>query len=69
LSGKFLFICDAWHTAHHSRRVEAVPNGIHVPQAFEKTYDKLVKENINAMYAWAEKPLKGKADNQWHDVI
>ncbi|KAJ7872094.1 hypothetical protein B0H13DRAFT_2349601 [Mycena leptocephala] len=38
--------------------VEAVPKGVRVPQSFEKTYKKLVKENLNAMYTWAEKPLK-----------
>ncbi|KAJ7718420.1 hypothetical protein DFH07DRAFT_784953 [Mycena maculata] len=37
---------------------EAVPGDIHVRQTFEKKYDQLVKDSINGMYAWAEKPLQ-----------
>ncbi|KAJ7807399.1 hypothetical protein B0H13DRAFT_2386472 [Mycena leptocephala] len=39
-------------------RVEAVPKGICVRQTFEKQTPQLVKDSLNAMYAWAEKPLK-----------
>ncbi|KAJ7863688.1 hypothetical protein B0H13DRAFT_2564524 [Mycena leptocephala] len=38
--------------------VEAVPEGIHVRQPFEKQYAKLSSDFINATYAWAEKPLQ-----------
>ncbi|KAJ7438426.1 hypothetical protein FB451DRAFT_1192661 [Mycena latifolia] len=38
--------------------VEAVPEGIHVRQPFEKQYTKVASDCINAMYAWAEKPLQ-----------
>lgn len=41
-------------------RVEAVPEDIRVRQTFEKQYGQLVKDSINSMYAWAEKPLKGR---------
>ncbi|KAJ7738673.1 hypothetical protein DFH07DRAFT_778958 [Mycena maculata] len=37
---------------------KAVPGDIHVRQTFEKKYDQLVKDSINGMYAWAEKPLQ-----------
>ncbi|KAJ6607139.1 hypothetical protein B0H10DRAFT_1956492, partial [Mycena sp. CBHHK59/15] len=37
---------------------EAVPEGIRVRQPFEKQYAQLTQESINAMYAWAEKPLQ-----------
>ncbi|KAJ7884876.1 hypothetical protein B0H13DRAFT_2536213 [Mycena leptocephala] len=39
-------------------RVEAVPKDICVRQTFEKQTPQLVKDSLNAMYAWAEKPLK-----------
>ncbi|KAJ7848894.1 hypothetical protein B0H13DRAFT_1906537 [Mycena leptocephala] len=42
-------------------RVEAVPKDIHVRQTFEKQTPQLVKDSLNAMYAWAEKPLKDYA--------
>ncbi|KAJ7861143.1 hypothetical protein B0H14DRAFT_3863587 [Mycena olivaceomarginata] len=38
--------------------VEAVPDGIRVPRSFEKQYAQLIEDNLNAMYGWAEKPLK-----------
>ncbi|KAJ7449767.1 hypothetical protein B0H11DRAFT_1928545 [Mycena galericulata] len=41
-----------------SRKVEAVPEGIHVRQSFETQYGKLVEECLNGMYVWADKPLK-----------
>ncbi|KAJ6552281.1 hypothetical protein DFH09DRAFT_1319326 [Mycena vulgaris] len=37
---------------------EAVPEGIHARQSFEKQYPQLAQDNFNAMYAWAERPLK-----------
>jgi len=40
-------------------RVEAVPDDIRIRQTFERQHAQLVKDNINAMYAWAEKPLQG----------
>ncbi|KAJ7908207.1 hypothetical protein B0H13DRAFT_2331610 [Mycena leptocephala] len=42
----------------HLEWVEAVPKDIHVRQTFEKQTPQLVKDSLNAMYAWAEKPLK-----------
>ncbi|KAJ7913991.1 hypothetical protein B0H13DRAFT_2325839 [Mycena leptocephala] len=42
----------------HLEWVEAVPKDIHVCQTFEKHTPQLVKDSLNAMYAWAEKPLK-----------
>ncbi|KAJ7924685.1 hypothetical protein B0H13DRAFT_2577491 [Mycena leptocephala] len=39
-------------------RVEAVPKDICVRQTFEKQTPQLVKDSLNTMYAWAEKPLK-----------
>ncbi|KAJ7918111.1 hypothetical protein B0H13DRAFT_300871 [Mycena leptocephala] len=39
--------------------VEAVPDGIHVRQPFEKKHEQLFKDTVNSMYEWAEKPLKG----------
>ncbi|KAJ7824339.1 hypothetical protein B0H13DRAFT_337619 [Mycena leptocephala] len=44
--------------------VEAVPDGIHVRQPFEKKHEQLFKDTVNSMYEWAEKPLKGKTPNQ-----
>ncbi|KAJ7920221.1 hypothetical protein B0H13DRAFT_2425707 [Mycena leptocephala] len=38
--------------------VEAVPDGIHVRQPFEKKHEQLFKDTVNSMYEWAEKPLK-----------
>ncbi|KAJ6523166.1 hypothetical protein B0H19DRAFT_1085790 [Mycena capillaripes] len=40
--------------------VEAVPDGVRVPRSFEKQYAQLVDDNLNAMYGWAEKPLKAR---------
>ncbi|KAJ7118163.1 hypothetical protein C8R44DRAFT_878793 [Mycena epipterygia] len=37
---------------------EAVPDEIDVPEMFRKRNPQLVKETINAMYTWAEEPLK-----------
>ncbi|KAJ7798829.1 hypothetical protein B0H13DRAFT_2391419 [Mycena leptocephala] len=42
----------------HLEWVEAVPKDIRVRQTFEKHTLQLVKDSLNAMYAWAEKPLK-----------
>ncbi|KAJ7232606.1 hypothetical protein B0H12DRAFT_1261413 [Mycena haematopus] len=38
--------------------VEAVPEGIHMPQSFEKQYAQVVRDSTNGMYTWAEKPLQ-----------
>ncbi|KAJ7024963.1 hypothetical protein C8F04DRAFT_1400845 [Mycena alexandri] len=38
--------------------VEAVPGNIRASQSFEKAHPQLVSDNLNAMYAWADKPLK-----------
>ncbi|KAJ6582151.1 hypothetical protein B0H19DRAFT_1370271 [Mycena capillaripes] len=40
---------------------EAIPDGIHVCEPFQKKYAKLVGEQIDNMYEWAEKPLKDYA--------
>ncbi|KAJ7670989.1 hypothetical protein B0H17DRAFT_1209236 [Mycena rosella] len=48
--------------------VEAVPEHIRVRETFEKQHAQLVKDSINGMYAWAEKPLKGKTRNP-HQVL
>ncbi|KAJ7450133.1 hypothetical protein FB451DRAFT_1186906 [Mycena latifolia] len=45
-------------TLHASGKVEAVPEDIHVHQPFKKQYEPLVKDCVNGMYEWAEKPLK-----------
>ncbi|KAJ6582650.1 hypothetical protein DFH09DRAFT_1076522 [Mycena vulgaris] len=37
---------------------EAVPDGIVVPETFRKLNPPLVQQTLNAMYAWAEEPLK-----------
>ncbi|KAJ7328262.1 hypothetical protein DFH08DRAFT_815768 [Mycena albidolilacea] len=37
---------------------EAVPDGIRVREPFEKKYGKLVGEQIDNMYEWAEQPLR-----------
>ncbi|KAJ7033220.1 hypothetical protein C8F04DRAFT_1261026 [Mycena alexandri] len=62
-SGKFRpFVSTmimTWVDITYSRsRVEAVPKGVHVGRPFEKQYPKLAADTINAMYAWAEKPLQ-----------
>ncbi|KAJ7698299.1 hypothetical protein B0H17DRAFT_1196883 [Mycena rosella] len=44
---------------------EAVPEGIHVNQTFEKQHLQLVQDLTNATYTWAENPLKEYAtDNR-----
>ncbi|KAJ7653447.1 hypothetical protein B0H17DRAFT_1214681 [Mycena rosella] len=56
-SGKFRpFVNDEGEV--HFEWAEAVPKDICLCHAFEKQYVQLVKENVNAMYAWAEKPLQ-----------
>ncbi|KAJ7266422.1 hypothetical protein B0H12DRAFT_1068293 [Mycena haematopus] len=40
---------------------EAIPDGVCVRQPFEKQYAKVTQDSINAMYAWAEKPLQDYA--------
>ncbi|KAJ6550624.1 hypothetical protein DFH09DRAFT_1086570 [Mycena vulgaris] len=42
---------------------EAVPKGIVASQTFKKTYPPLVKEYLNSMHAWVEKPLKDYGAN------
>ncbi|KAJ6511259.1 hypothetical protein DFH09DRAFT_1100481 [Mycena vulgaris] len=42
---------------------QAVPKGIVASQTFKKTYPPLVKEYLNSMHAWAEKPLKDYGAN------
>jgi hypothetical protein len=59
LIGKSLFTCTNLRATYGWSRVEAVPEGICIRQAFEKQYTKLAADYINAMYAWAEKPLQG----------
>ncbi|KAJ7802971.1 hypothetical protein B0H13DRAFT_651179 [Mycena leptocephala] len=54
-------VVTAWLDEHGQLQldwVEAVPEGIRVRQPFEKQYAKLTSDYINAMYAWAEKPLQ-----------
>jgi hypothetical protein len=51
-------------TTYDWNRVEAIPDGIHVRQPFEKKHEQLFKDTVNSMYEWAEKPLKGKMPNQ-----
>ncbi|KAJ6599920.1 hypothetical protein DFH09DRAFT_1070607 [Mycena vulgaris] len=46
------------HATYGLGRIEAVPDDIHVHQTFLKQHQKLVEESLNAMYAWADKPLK-----------
>ncbi|KAJ6523646.1 hypothetical protein DFH09DRAFT_1096526 [Mycena vulgaris] len=46
------------HATYGLGRIEAVPDDIHVHQTFLKQHPKLVEESLNAMYAWADKPLK-----------
>ncbi|KAJ7739012.1 hypothetical protein B0H16DRAFT_1759458 [Mycena metata] len=38
--------------------VETVPSGVKVRQRFEDQYKELTRSCLNAMYAWAEKPLQ-----------
>ncbi|KAJ7141935.1 hypothetical protein C8R43DRAFT_954587 [Mycena crocata] len=39
-------------------QAEAVPAAIRVDKAFEKKHKKVVSDHVNAMYEWAELPLK-----------
>jgi hypothetical protein len=64
LSGKFISTYDGSLTIHDWNRVEAVPDDIRVRQPFEKKYAQLGKDIVNSMHAWAEKPLKGKTQDQ-----
>ncbi|KAJ7141958.1 hypothetical protein C8R43DRAFT_954609 [Mycena crocata] len=41
-----------------SRTVEAVPDAVHVDKPFKQEYGTLVDDSVNAMYAWAQKPLQ-----------
>ncbi|KAJ6484558.1 hypothetical protein DFH09DRAFT_1339991 [Mycena vulgaris] len=41
--------------------VEALPKGVDIRQRFEDQYPQLVTNSINAMYAWAKKPLQDYA--------
>ncbi|KAJ6470690.1 hypothetical protein DFH09DRAFT_1110790 [Mycena vulgaris] len=49
---------DEGHVQFEWQVVEAVPDDIRMPQAFEKQYKELVKESVDAMHDWAENPLK-----------
>ncbi|KAJ7758976.1 hypothetical protein DFH07DRAFT_772312 [Mycena maculata] len=53
--GKFLLTFDPLRTTYDWSMIEAAPEGIHVRQT---QYVKLVKECLNGMYVWADKPLK-----------
>ncbi|KAJ7846639.1 hypothetical protein B0H13DRAFT_2407768 [Mycena leptocephala] len=58
-------VVTAWVDEHGKLQldwVEAIPEGIRVRQPFEKQYAKLTSDYINAMYAWAEKPLQAARD-------
>jgi hypothetical protein len=54
LTSKILHMTDGWS------RAEAVPEGIHARQPFTTQYKQLANDCLDAMYTWAEKPLKGK---------
>lgn len=41
-------------------RTEAIPEDISFPHSFKKQNPKLVQDTLDAMYTWAETPLKGK---------
>ncbi|KAJ7116256.1 hypothetical protein C8R43DRAFT_960926 [Mycena crocata] len=38
--------------------VEAVPDAVHVNKPFKQEYRTLVDDSVNAMYAWAQRPLQ-----------
>jgi hypothetical protein len=68
LTGKPSFTCTNLRATYGWSRDEAIPEGIRVRQPFEKQYAKLTSDYINAMYAWAEKPLQGKIEWRRDDL-
>ncbi|KAJ6479061.1 hypothetical protein C8R45DRAFT_933841 [Mycena sanguinolenta] len=60
-SGQFrpfaIRMCMGWE-ADLFARMEAVPEGIVVPSAFQKDHPQLLQQFVNAMNKWLDKPLK-----------
>ncbi|KAJ7831038.1 hypothetical protein B0H13DRAFT_1915657 [Mycena leptocephala] len=57
----FKNMVDSLHCTSSGGAGRSGSKDIHVRQTFEKQTPQLVKDSLNAMYAWAEKPLKDYA--------
>ncbi|KAJ7258345.1 hypothetical protein C8J57DRAFT_1234523 [Mycena rebaudengoi] len=75
-SGKFMpflaMMLMAWVDADgkvHIDWTEGAPPGIAVPHTFIKQHGHLVQHNIDAMYEWAARPLKGREANDQIDHV